>query len=223
MSEHIPVFIYTFLACLSFCVIFKFHKIPHMIAAAAGGMLSWVIYVACGFLGNDLAQYLISTIIVSAYAEVMARVFKAPVTGFLTIGILPRHLSRVAAFVDDLKHQMPQASVRYALTEDLNEPFDVLLNASPVGMYPNSTDCPVSDALIDQADYFFDVIYNPTQTVLLRKAQAQGKVVMGGAAMLVLQAVRAHEIWNGDSYTPEQIASIIQEMEAKIDAQNAAK
>ena len=89
MSEHIPVFIYTFLACLSFCVIFKFHKIPHMIAAAAGGMLSWVIYVACGFLGNDLAQYLISTIIVSAYAEVMARVFKAPVTGFLTIGILP--------------------------------------------------------------------------------------------------------------------------------------
>lgn len=141
----------------------------------------------------------------------------------LTIGILPRHLSRVAAFVDDLKHQMPQASVRYALTEDLNEPFDVLLNASPVGMYPNSTDCPVSDALIDQADYFFDVIYNPTQTVLLRKAQAQGKVVMGGAAMLVLQAVRAHEIWNGDSYTPEQIASIIQEMEAKIDAQNAAK
>lgn len=60
-----------------------------MIAAAAGGMLSWVIYVACGFLGNDLAQYLISTIIVSAYAEVMARVFKAPVTGFLTIGILP--------------------------------------------------------------------------------------------------------------------------------------
>ena len=48
-----------------------------------------MIYVACGFLGNDLAQYLISTIIVSAYAEVMARVFKAPVTGFLTIGILP--------------------------------------------------------------------------------------------------------------------------------------
>ena len=36
MSEHIPVFIYTFLACLSFCVIFKFHKIPHMLAAAAG-------------------------------------------------------------------------------------------------------------------------------------------------------------------------------------------
>ncbi len=68
-----------------------------MIAAATGGMLSWVFYLAFSFLGSDLAQYLISTIVVSAYAEVMARVFKAPVTGFLTIGILPlaagrRHL-----------------------------------------------------------------------------------------------------------------------------------
>ena len=60
-----------------------------MIAAATGGMLSWVFYLAFSFLGSDLAQYLISTIVVSAYAEVMARVFKAPVTGFLTIGILP--------------------------------------------------------------------------------------------------------------------------------------
>ena len=87
--ENIPVFFYTFLACFSFCFIFKFHKLSHMIAAATGGMLSWVFYLAFSFLGSDLAQYLISTIVVSAYAEVMARVFKAPVTGFLTIGILP--------------------------------------------------------------------------------------------------------------------------------------
>ena len=89
IMENIPVFFYTFLACFSFCFIFKFHKLSHMIAAATGGMLSWVFYLAFSFLGSDLAQYLISTIVVSAYAEVMARVFKAPVTGFLTIGILP--------------------------------------------------------------------------------------------------------------------------------------
>ena len=89
IMENIPVFFYTFLACFSFCFIFKFHKLSHMIAAATGGMLSWVFYLAFSFLGSDPAQYLISTIVVSAYAEVMARVFKAPVTGFLTIGILP--------------------------------------------------------------------------------------------------------------------------------------
>lgn len=40
--------------------------------------------------------------------------------------------------------------------------------------------------------------------------------------MLVLQAVRAHEIWDGDTYTQEQIDSIIAEMEQTIDAQNQA-
>ena len=60
-----------------------------MVAAATGGALSWIVYIACTPLGNDLAQYLISTIVVSAFSEVMARVFKAPITGFLTISIVP--------------------------------------------------------------------------------------------------------------------------------------
>lgn len=88
MMENIPVFFYTFLACFSFCFIFKFHKLSHDCGGhrrhAQLGVLSGLL-----LLGSDLAQYLISTIVVSAYAEVMARVFKAPVTGFLTIGILP--------------------------------------------------------------------------------------------------------------------------------------
>ena len=67
------------------------------------------------------------------------------------------------------------------------------------------------------------VIYNPTKTLFLRKALAQGKVAKGGAAMLVLQAVRAHEIWNGDSYTDKQIESIICDMEERIDEQNQTK
>ena len=65
--------------------------------------------------------------------------------------------------------------------------------------------------------------YNPTKTLFLRKALAQGKVAKGGAAMLVLQAVRAHEIWNGDSYTDKQIESIICDMEERIDEQNQTK
>ena len=58
---------------------------------------------------------------------------------------------------------------------------------------------------------------------LLRKALEKGKVAKGGAAMLVLQAVRAHEIWNDDSYSDAQIESIICDMEELIDEQNAKK
>lgn len=141
----------------------------------------------------------------------------------LTIGIIPQDKELVEAFLAETTEAMPDAKVQYRLTAEIHEKFDVIINASPVGMFPKVDACPVPDELIDQADYFFDVIYNPTKTLFLRKALAQGKVAKGGAAMLVLQAVRAHEIWNGDSYTQEQIDSIIHEMEETIDAQNAGK
>lgn len=138
----------------------------------------------------------------------------------LTIGIIPQDRELVEAFIQEAKQHMPGARVQYAVTAEIHEKFDVIINASPVGMFPKVDACPVSDELIDQADYFFDVIYNPTKTLFLRKALAQGKTAKGGAAMLVLQAVRAHEIWNGDSYTQEQIDTIIREMEQTIDQQN---
>lgn len=138
----------------------------------------------------------------------------------LTIGIIPQDRKLVETFIQEAKQQMPDARVQYAVTAEIHEKFDVIINASPVGMFPKADACPVSDELIDQADYFFDVIYNPTKTLFLRKALAQGKTAKGGAAMLVLQAVRAHEIWNGDSYTQEQIDTIIREMEQTIDQQN---
>ena len=140
----------------------------------------------------------------------------------LTIGIIPQDQELVEAFIQEAKAAMPDAVVRYVFTAEIHEKFDVIINASPVGMYPKTDACPVPDELIDQADYFFDVIYNPTKTLFLRKALAQGKTARGGAAMLVLQAVRAHEIWDGDTYTQEQIDSIIAEMEQTIDAQNQA-
>ena len=141
----------------------------------------------------------------------------------LTIGIIPQDKELVEAFIQEAKQTMPEAKVTYAVTADIHDKFDVIINASPVGMFPKVDACPVSDELIDGADYFFDVIYNPTKTLFLRKALAQGKVAKGGAAMLVLQAVRAHEIWNGDSYTDKQIESIICDMEELIDEQNAKK
>ena len=126
-------------------------------------------------------------------------------------------------FIREAKQTMPDAKVQYAVTADIHDKFDVIINASPVGMFPKVDACPISDELIDGADYFFDVIYNPTKTLFLRKALEKGKVAKGGAAMLVLQAVRAHEIWNDDSYSDAQIESIICDMEELIDEQNAKK
>ena len=137
----------------------------------------------------------------------------------LTIGIRPSSTEKAAALTKEILEMKPDAKVRTVLTADLDESFDVILNSSPVGMYPQTDACPVSDSLIEKCSYVYDVIYNPVETVLVKKAKAMGKTAVGGCAMLVLQAVKAHELWDGDFYTDEQIQSIIDEMEAQIKEQ----
>jgi 3-dehydroquinate dehydratase/shikimate dehydrogenase len=83
---------------------------------------------------------------------------------------------------------------------------DLLINATPVGMYPN-----VEESLAEgtiAASVVFDMVYNPPVTQLLRNAQSQGKTIIQGGVMLAAQAARQFEIWTGkpapaDVYTPD--------------------
>lgn len=134
----------------------------------------------------------------------------------LTIGIRPSSTEKAAALTKEILEMKPDAKVRTVLTADIDESFDVILNSSPVGMYPQTNACPVSDSLIEKCSYVYDVIYNPVETVLVKKAKAMGKTAVGGCAMLVLQAVKAHELWDGDLYTEEQVQNIIDELEKRI-------
>lgn len=134
----------------------------------------------------------------------------------LTIGIRPSSTEKAAALTKEILEMKPDAKVRTVLTADIDESFDVILNSSPVGMYPETDACPVSDSLIEKCSYVYDVIYNPVETVLVKKAKAMGKTAVGGCAMLVLQAVKAHELWDGDLYTEEQVQNIIDELEKRI-------
>lgn len=126
-----------------------------------------------------------------------------------------KDLPKAEALAAELRAAVPGASLRI-LEDAPEEHFDLLMNATPVGMYPKTDRCPVTDTLIAQCDAVFDVIYNPTETLLVQKARALGKPAVGGAAMLVWQAVRAHEIWDGDSYAPADIAALIAAMEEKV-------
>ena len=96
--------------------------------------------------------------------------------------------------------------------------YDTMINATPVGMYPKCDASVVSDEVISCADFVFDAIYNPKETLLIQKAKAMGKTAVGGMAMLVLQAVSAHEIWDGDSYTDVEINAIISEMYQRVES-----
>ncbi len=138
--------------------------------------------------------------------------------GKLTMAVLEDFKPQAEKVKQDILAKVPDADVRIVTFENIpDEHFDTLINATPVGMYPKCDACAVSDDVIARADFVFDAIYNPKETQLIQKAKALGKTAVGGMAMLVLQAVSAHEIWDGDSYTDDEIKAIIDEMYERVE------
>jgi shikimate dehydrogenase len=74
---------------------------------------------------------------------------------------------------------------------------DVLVNATPVGMHPKIDKSPVPSELLHPAMTVVDIIYNPTETKLLRQAKSRGCRAINGVGMLVHQGVEALRIWLG--------------------------
>jgi shikimate dehydrogenase len=73
----------------------------------------------------------------------------------------------------------------------------IIVNASPVGMYPNINSCPeIPYELLTPDHVLFDLVYNPTETLFLSKGKARGASIINGLQMLYLQAERSWEIWN---------------------------
>ena len=138
--------------------------------------------------------------------------------GRLTMAVLESFMEQTQKVREDILALVPSAQVRIVSIGNIpDEHFDTLINATPVGMYPKCDVCAVTDEVIANADFVFDAIYNPKETLLIQKAKAMGKKAVGGMAMLVWQAVSAHEIWDGDSYTDEQVQAIIDEMYQKVE------
>ena len=81
--------LYIFMACMGFCIVFDIRSPKHMVVASLGGSLGWLVYLLASGLNSDLLQFFIASCVISAYSECMARVLKAPVTGFLILSILP--------------------------------------------------------------------------------------------------------------------------------------
>jgi shikimate dehydrogenase len=91
--------------------------------------------------------------------------------------------------------------------------YDVLINTTPVGMYPNTDESPLSKELTQCFPHVADLIYNPAETLLLRYAKECGANYVNGLYMLVAQAVKAQEIWNNISISDDIIDKIYQDTE----------
>lgn len=136
--------------------------------------------------------------------------------GELTIAVREADYDAAQALAAEIDEKAPGATVAVTTLDKIEGHFDLMINATPVGMYPHADASPVEASVLSQVNYLFEAIYNPTQTKLMRMAIEKGVKCCGGMAMLVWQAVIAHEIWDNSVYDEADITALIARMEAQV-------
>jgi len=95
------------------------------------------------------------------------------------------------------RHKTATGILYSELTEAVMEKHTVMINATPLGMFPDVQAAPdIPYQWLSAKHLCYDLIYNPSETLFLKKAKMQGARISNGMEMLVLQAEAAWEIWN---------------------------
>lgn len=103
-------------------------------------------------------------------------------------------------FVSSSASKKNEAVLLYGeLNELVMRSHKLIVNCTPLGMYPNVNSFPPLPYEFFSPEHLaYDLVYNPEETLFLKKAAEQGAMVVNGLSMLKLQAEKSWEIWNGD-------------------------
>jgi shikimate dehydrogenase len=82
------------------------------------------------------------------------------------------------------------------LSEKINE-VDIVVNATPIGMYPNTNEMPIDAKQLKRGTVVMDIIYNPVETMLLKEAEKRGCKTISGVEMFINQGAESLRIWLG--------------------------
>ncbi len=114
---------------------------------------------------------------------------KAISYGLKSLGIEPVFVSR---------YERPNTIQYEMITPEVVKEYNVIVNCTPLGMYPNTDICPnLPYEAMDNHTILYDLIYNPDQTLFMRKGAEYGAEVKNGLEMLLLQAFASWEFWHG--------------------------
>ena len=134
----------------------------------------------------------------------------------LTIAVRKEDIDIARSVAAELKTVAPQNQAEVKLLPEVKGGYDLVINATPLGMYPKTEGSALQKEQLQDVKYLFDAVYNPKETTLSKYAKEMGVKVSTGMAMLVLQAVAAHEIWNGSEYKESDIEALIKDMEKLV-------
>ena len=84
-----------------------------------------------------------------------------------------------------------------SISSEIMKEYSIVINTTPMGMFPNVDSYPqLPYQFASDKHYFFDLVYNPSKTLFLSKAEAMGAVIKNGADMLLIQAEESWKIWS---------------------------
>lgn len=107
-------------------------------------------------------------------------------------------LNKLGVEVTHVSRKKSASTVIYEeITKAMVHEHKIIINATPLGMFPNVDTCPDFPYRFLTKDHVcYDLIYNPDETLFMRNCQAQGAEVKNGLEMLLLQGFASYEIWN---------------------------
>lgn len=176
---------------------------PPLVGAGGGGDLG-------GSPGSDWTQKV--AVILGNGGAARAVVAGCAQLGCAEIHVVGRNQQNLAEFQQSwLDSPMPVKSLQVHTWENLSSLIsraDLLVNTTPVGMYPHGEVSPVATGAIDKISpgaIVYDLIYNPSPTQFLKDAQQRGAQIIDGLEMLVQQGAAALKIWLDTESVPVDV------------------
>ena len=108
-----------------------------------------------------------------------------------------------------------EGAISYSLLYEEHKDTEIIINTTPVGMFPNCSDAPIDINLFPSLSGVIDAVYNPLRTTLISSAKQKGIAAEGGLYMLVAQAVRASEIFLDTEYEKSVIDEVYKKVSRK--------
>jgi len=132
----------------------------------------------------------------AARAIAFALVWHRPPAKIRILGIIPDELARLkenlreasAVTIEDGPMDLLAGSLAAA---------DIIIHATPTGMSPNTSHALIESEMMRPRQCVFDIVYNPLETELLRRARQAGSTVVPGIGMFVHQAALQFRLWTG--------------------------
>jgi len=106
-----------------------------------------------------------------------------------------RNLGLETVFVS--RYERPDTIQYKSITPEVVKEYNVIVNCTPLGMYPKTEECPdlPYDAM-DSHTILYDLIYNPDETLFMKRGAEHGAQTKNGLEMLLLQAFASWEFWH---------------------------